>query len=226
MAKGIKLKQEEYVPAGNFLKTSFSRDRAELFARFSEFTPEFESEFEVQLTKVSNLEQTLNLTEEQKGVTISLYHATDLVNKEMNFLSFYFKRATLDSLLVSAVKNDLKNRNVEGATQKLKGLIQYITEKSVLLESKGMSIQFPEQLSESTADLEAKNILQNKIMNTKGRLFEENKAAYAKLYEYISTIARAGKIMYDGLGKTDEYTVTKLISRMRGGGGTPPPNEV
>jgi hypothetical protein len=67
---------------------------------------------------VSKLEQTLKLSEEQKGVTVSLYEASDVVNKEMNFLSFYFNRAKLDSSLVSAVKNDLKKRNVEGANQK------------------------------------------------------------------------------------------------------------
>jgi hypothetical protein len=222
MAKGIKLKQEEYVPAGNFLKTSFARDRAELLKRFSEFTTEYESGFETQLTKVGKLEQTLKLTEEQKGVTVSLYQASDLVNKEMNFLSFYFKRANLDSSLVSDVKKDLKNRNVEGATKKMEGLIQYIIEKSTVLESKGMATGFPEELSTSKTDLEAKNILQNKIMDIKGQLHEDNKAAYEKLYEYISTIANAGKIMYDGQGKTDEYTVTRLISRMRGGGGTLP----
>jgi hypothetical protein len=100
-------------------------------------------------------------------------------------------------------------------------LIQYITNKRSLLESKGMAAGFPSALAVSKADLEAKNVLQNKVMDSKGQLHEDNGSEYIALYDYISTFAKAGKIMYNGLGKADEYTVTRLISRMRGGG-TPP----
>jgi hypothetical protein len=40
----------------------------------------------------------------------------------------------------------------------------------------------------------------------------------------IGCTATVGKIFYNGAVKTDEYTISKMISRMRGGGGgTPPP---
>lgn len=222
--KGFTLKVEEYVPAATFLKTSFVRDREELSSRFSEFTPDYLAGFETQLAKVTGLEQTLTLTEEQKGLTASLYEASSIVNKDLNFLSFYFERAGLDKAIVTAVKKDLTSRNVEGASLKLVGLIQFITEKSALLESKGMNAGFPAELDAARVNLTTKNELQNKVMDIKKQLYKDNKVEYDKLYEYISVIAKAGKIMYDGMSKKDEYTVTKLISRMRGGGGgaTPP----
>jgi hypothetical protein len=40
---------------------------------------------------------------------------------------------------------------------------------------------------------------------------------YDKLYDFIKTITGAGKIMYDGMVKANEYTVTKMISRIRSG---------
>lgn len=222
--KGFTLKAEEYVPAATFLKTSFVRDREELSSRFSEFTPDYLAGFEAQLTKVTGLEQALILTEEQKGITASLYDASNVVNKDLNFLSFYFERAGLDTAIVTGVKKDLTSRNVEGACLKLAGLIQFITGKSALLESKGMNAGFPAELDAARVNLMTKNELQNKVMDTKKQLYKDNKAEYDKLYDYVSMIAKAGKIMYDGMSKKDEYTVTKLISRMRGGGGsvTPP----
>ncbi|WP_130734279.1 hypothetical protein [Flavobacterium sp. J27] len=215
MSKGFYLKMEEYVPAGAFLKASFVRDREELATRFSEFTTAYLQDFEVQLAKVAGLEQTLVLTEEQKGVTVSLYTTSEVANKELNFLSFYFERANLDPAIISAVKKDLAVKNIEGAVLKLDAVIQYVLSKKTLLESKGMSAAFPDELTTLKEDLKAKNELQNVVMNVKKQLYKDNKQEYDALYAYISVIAKAGKIMYDGLSKRDEYTVTKITSRMR-----------
>lgn len=215
MPKGFYLRMEEYVPTGTFLKTSFTRDRAELASRFAEFTTEFETNFDAQLSTVAKLEQTLKLTEEQKQVTVTLYEAADLLNKELNFLSFYFKRAGLDSSILTVVKRDLTARNIEGACFKLEGLMQYVVENETILVSKGMAVGFGDQLETDKKDLEAKNVLQNKVMNIKGQLHEDNANEYKKLYAYIATIAGAGKIMYAGSGKVDEYILSKVLSRMR-----------
>ncbi|WP_296151578.1 hypothetical protein [uncultured Flavobacterium sp.] len=56
-------------------------------------------------------------------------------------------------------------------------------------------------------------------MDARGQLAEDNSAVYKALYKYISTIAQAGKIIYDGKGKRDEYIISKLVSRMRSDGG-------
>ncbi|WP_445711921.1 hypothetical protein [Flavobacterium sp.] len=217
MSKSVTLRMEEYVPTGAFLKTSFERDRAELATRFSEFTPEFLLDFKAQLTKVEKLESTLVLTEEQKGVTSSLYEASTVLNKDLNFLSFYFERAGLDTASITAVKKKLAARNIEGATQRLEGVIQYAVSKKAALESKGMSAIFPDELATAKVNLETKNELQNSVMNIKKQLHKDNKAEYDKLYSFVSLITKAGKLMYDGLPKRDEYTVTKLVSRMRRG---------
>jgi hypothetical protein len=217
MSKSKKLRVEEYVPAATFLMASFVRDRVELSGRFSEFTVGYQSDFKTQLNKVKTLEQSLMLTEKQKMITTKLYLAVDGLNKELNFLSFYFNRAFLDTAILSKVKRDLVRHNVEGACLKLGGLIQYVTEQHVVLESKGMAVGLPAQLSVVKADLEAKNALQNELMDDKGQLFEDNSAEYKLLYGFVGTIIKAGKVMYDGMGKEDEYTMSKIIGRMRFG---------
>lgn len=217
MSKGIKLNKEEYVPAGTFLTDSFSRDRVELATRFSEFSTAYETAFKAQVTKVKSLEQGVVKTEQQKAVTDSLYDASDAVNKELNFVAFYLDRAKLDTKLLSKVKKDLVKRNVEGALYKMEGLTQYITDHKDALIAKGMATTFPATLTAKGADLSLKNASQNKLMNAIDGLYSNNKVEYKLLYSYISTIASAGKIMYDGQTKESEYTVTKLIARMRSG---------
>lgn len=224
MNGGTKLKKEEYVPAGTFLLASFLRDRTALSTRFIEFTTDYEAGFQKQLQKVDALEQPYKMTEAQKKVTLNLHLVASQMSKELNFLSFYFKRALLDPAVLTAIKKDINSHNIEGACLKIKGLIDFVKSENVVLESKGMAVGFPAELETVKADLEAKNALQNEIMNNKKQLHEDNKVDYNTLYDYVKTIANAGKIFYNGAVKTDEYTISKMISRMRGGGGgTPPP---
>jgi len=214
-----KLRIEEYLPTGSFLKTSFSRDRAELEEDFSEFTPEYEAAFETQLQTVAKLEDLLVLTDEQKAVTKSLYLATAAVNKELNILAFHFKRAKLDTKPLTEVKKELTKANAEGAHLKLKAIIQFIDSKKDLLESKGMKAGYTDQLTVKNKELLDKNILQNKLMDNRGQLSEDNAKVYKELFKYISTIAEAGKIIYAGQGKRDEYVISKIVSRLRTSGG-------
>jgi hypothetical protein len=217
-----RFRKEEYVPAATFLMESFERDREKLVAKFSEFTPDYAASFNKQLATVKALEAPYQLTEEQKKITENLHLTAAEMSKELNFLSFYFKRAALDPAILTQIKKDINRHNIEGACLKTKDLIDFIKKEHVVLESKGMAVSFPAELEATKADLEARNASQNKIMNDKGQLYEDNKADYDALYEFIKTITGAGKIFYNGAVKANEYTVTKLISRMRGGGGTPP----
>lgn len=212
-----KIRIEEYVPAATFMMASFSRDRAELASRFSEFTTAYRDAFQTQLEQIKALEQTLKLSEKQKQITHELYLQTDALNKELNFLTFHFKRADLDPAVITAVKKDLRERNVEGACLKLVGLIQYVTEQQALLESKGMAAGFATTLENEKIQLEAKNAEQNVFMNNIAHLHAENRAQYTALYGYVSMIAEAGKIMYDGDVRESEYTIEHVLGRMRAG---------
>lgn len=217
MSKSVKLRVEEYVPMAMFLMKSFERDRTEMASRFKEFTSDYQNAFGVQLEKVSALEQTINLTREQKNTTAALYALASQMNKELNFLAFWMKSAGLDRKVLTGVKRDLLQRNIEGACLKMAGLVQLVQKEAALLESKGMGADFVQRLIDVKNDLEKHNALQNEIMDIRGQLYEDNSRAYKLLHGYISTIAEAGKIMYDGLGKRDEYTLRKLLSRMRAG---------
>ena len=212
-----RLRVEEYYPGSSFLVASFERDRSELVARFAEFTPGYLSDFNAKRLEVKELDQSVILTEEQKTATAELYTASGELNNELNFLVFYFKRANLDNGILTEVKKDLNKDNIEGACLKLEGIIQFITEKQALLVSKGMSVGFVAELAATRDLLLEKNDLQNLKANSLKQLHSNNRVVYKALYNFISTVSDAGKIMYKGQVKADEYTVTKLIGRMRSG---------
>lgn len=219
------LKVEEYSPVAGFLKDSFAVDRVQLSSRFAKFTPQFEADFNAQRLLVRDLDSTLVLTQEQKDVTAILYSKADEVNVELNFLSFYYRDAKLDATMITKTKSNLAARNIEGACMKIKDVIQFITANHVVLESKGMAATYPAELAADKLFLEDKNEVQNTVKNAVKGLYDANRAAYDNLYSYISTIADAGKIMYKGQVKASQYTISKLIQRMRSGNsgaGTPP----
>jgi hypothetical protein len=167
------------------------------------------------LAIVRTLEQSLVLTEQQKSVTRELYESARAMNKELNILSFQFKRAALDTAIMTRVKKELSRGNIEGACQKVDAVVQLLDEKSEILQSKGMRTTYSSELGIKNAELLQKNVLQKQLMDSRGQLTETNKQKYKDLYEYIGTISKAGKILYDGFKKEDEYTIAKLISRMR-----------
>lgn len=134
-----KLRKEEYSVAAGFLKTSFANNRADLATRFTDFTPTYEADFAAKIAQVVSLEQGITLTNEQKTATAELYNAAKELNAELNYLGFYFKKANLDKKLITSLKKELSKNNIEGANQKITGIVQFITDQQALLETKGMA---------------------------------------------------------------------------------------
>jgi hypothetical protein len=228
MSKGKHFLKEEYLPGALFIKTSFVRDREALATRFAEYTPKYLAGFEAQIAKVKQIQGALVLTEAQKKATVNLYTKADSVNVEFNFLSSYFKKCDLDTKILSQVKKDLTSRNIEGATAKITSVIQMIKANTAALVSKGMAANFADTLAADRDYLEQTNVLQNEVKNKVADLYTTHKEEYDALYAYITEIANDGKIMYKGTPKAKEYTLTKIIERMRsrntGGSDEPTPD--
>ena len=209
------VRSEEYAPLGDFLRVSFVRDQAAIAVRFKKLDAPYLAAFDSQLEVVKKLEGTLILTEEQKKATADLYAEADVVNKDLNFLSSYFKDAGLPTAAISSLKKNLKRGNIEGALLEMKDLGQYIEANEVALIDEGMDAGFVSELKGHKDSMEALNNLQNSVLNTRKQLVDANQADYKKLYEFISTIAEKGKLVFKGSVVEDEYNLTKLVGRMR-----------
>ena len=218
---------EEYAPLGDFLMKSFVRDHAAIEVRFPKLDSGYVTAFQNKLADIKKLEGTFKLGVAQKQSTVALYAEADAVNKELNFLSSYFKDAGLPTDAITHLKRSLSTGNIEGALLELKDVRQYVAAHQAELEAEGMAPEYPDAMEAHRVSMERKNALQNSVLDTRKQLVDANKAEYKALYDYIKTVAEKGKLIFKGTVYEDQYNLTKMIARMRapkqGGGKKPTP---
>ena len=110
---------------------------------------------------VKDLESSLVLTEQQKGVTASLYAEANELSKELNFLKVYVKDAGLNFGVVLPLKQDLQNGNIEGALLKMEAVKQFVVTHKTALMEEGMPAEFDVVLANYKLSMTTKNNLQN-----------------------------------------------------------------
>ena len=217
---------EEYTALGDFVRSSFVKHQPDLLVRYPKLNATFLADFTALLTEIKTLESSLILTEAQKTATTLLYAEADVVNKELTFLASYVKNAGLNNGIVTDLKKALDTSNIEGAVLKMEALHQYILLHSAELEDEGMLATFPAAFAVHKTSIEAKNAVQNDYMNARKTLTDANQSKYKDLYGMIMKIMNAGKLVFYNTVTRDEFSVSKVLGRMRstgsGGGGTTP----
>lgn len=206
---------EEITALGDFILTSYYRDFDAIKAKFPKLDDAFKDKFVTKLEFVKGLESTLMLSEQHKGVTESLYKEAAKLNDELNFLSSYFKDAGLNNGLVSSLKRDLHDGNIEGAILKIEGIRQFTETHKATLTAEGMPDTYTDLLTDYKTNLIEKNKMQNDLMNARKQLTDANHVHYDELLSMIKQIVSKGKLIFKGTVYQDEYTTTKVVQRMR-----------
>jgi hypothetical protein len=209
------VKIEEVAPYGDFLLTSYTRDFDVIKAKFPKMDNAFKEGFVAKLDFVKELESSLVLTESQKAVTESLYAEAKRLNTDLNFLSAYFADASLNTAIVTGLKNDLLNRNIEGAILKIESVKQFVVSNQDALVAQGMDANFADVLTDYKVSLTQKNNEQNELFNNRKQLTDANQMHYDELLKMIKKIVRNGKLVFKGSVTQDEYTTGKIVQRMR-----------
>lgn len=212
---GFKIRKEEYTTLADFMLPSFIRDLAIFTARFTKINAAFLAAFQAKLTIVKQLDSNFLITEDQKNATAALYQEADVLNNELNYLKENFIDANLTPTLISDIKNDIFNHNIEGAVLKIETLKQYIIAHQPALEAEGMAPDFPTKLAQHKTNLEQKNAAQKTFMDSGKTLTQANQQQYDELYAQIVQIANKGKILFKKTVIADEYSITKNLQKMR-----------
>ena len=210
-----RIRKEEYTSLGDFVRKSFVRDQAIIMERYPKLNAAFLADFTAKLEEVKTLESGLVLTDKQKTITANLYAEAAELNRELNFLKSYTDAAGLNTGIIIILKNDLARNNIEGAVLKIESLRQFVRENLETLIEEGMAANFPATLEEYKSSLAEKNAQQNVFMNERKELTGSNITHYNILYGYLSKIMNAGKLVFEDSIKKDEYSVRRLVSRMR-----------
>ena len=207
------LKQEEYVAIADFMLQSFERDKADFLKYYKAMDDTFLADFKAANETLKKVPSVMQRTKQQQSVTARLHNLLDETKRNVIFLSDYAKRAQLDVSALTMVVKKITARNAEGTVKLLRDALPYYEEH--IAEITNMPEGFIASIKEQTEQIETLNINQNNSMNLKKSVTNANQGHYKNLYDYISEVAKAGKLIYKDTPKASEYTIQTVLSRVR-----------
>lgn len=149
------------------------------------------------------------------------------MRKDLKLFQKVIKKSKLDTNIVTVLLKNSNKRNMEGALVNIKSTEQIVAANSALLTSKGMKAAFPTFLTDNFAAINTLSNQQNEIMKQRKQLTEDNHGSYKALNAFITDVCGIGRTVYEGMIKADEYTISKLLTKLYSSGGicpTPPPS--
>ncbi|MBP1618523.1 MAG: hypothetical protein H6Q14_2350 [Bacteroidetes bacterium] len=207
------LRLEDYPAIADFIFTSFERDLADFTAKYKTMNSDYLAAAKSANITLKSIQATLIAKLEQKDVTAELYTTADSLKSKIILLKDYAQRGKIPTDSLSDCVYKLTKRNIEGALLTLRSALPYYDQNSSKLLD--MPDGFLVALSNQINELDTLNNAQNTAINRSKESTANNKEVYKQVYQYITDIAKAGKIIYAKTPKADEYTISKLQSRVR-----------
>lgn len=206
------LKKESYTAVAEFMLVSFERDLSEFTKSFKTIDEEYLSKFKSAITDAKSLGSAMAIQAEQKNVTKKLYEYADKLKDMLAFLKRYAEKANLETTILGRIATSLRAKNIEKSVIDTRAALPYFIENKDKMTD--MPEGFLDKIEPIIDNFEKLNISQNSLMNQRKQITSESKDVYQKLYVYISEIADMGKMIYKQSTKKDEYTISKILSRM------------
>lgn len=206
------LKKESYTAVAEFMLVSFERDLSEFTKSFKTVDTEYLSKFKSAIAEAKSLGSAMAIQAEQKNVTKKLYEYADQLKDMIAFLKRYAEKANLETTILGRIATSLRAKNIEKSVIDTRAALPYFIENKDKMTD--MPEGFLDKIEPIIDNFEKLNISQNSLMNQRKQITSESKDVYQKLYVYISEIADMGKMIYKQSTKKDEYTISKILSRM------------
>ncbi|MCX8532089.1 hypothetical protein [Chryseobacterium luquanense] len=206
------LLKEEYVPVADALLNSLTRDLDLFQSENHLFTSDYLAGMQNKTDELRAKETGDAFLVMQKQTTQDLYALGNDINKPIKLLNLVLKKSNIETSLGSNVLKKIKKRNFEGVLQDLKGLKEVISSQSALLISNGMKADTENVLETAFNTITAKSNEQTNFRQQRKAFTSVNKQLYSEVYQYISDVAKLGKIIFQGEQKASEYTIDNLIA--------------
>lgn len=206
------LLKEEYVPVADALLSSLTRDLDLFQSNNHLFTSDYLAGMQNKTDELRAKETGDALLIIQKQTTQDLYALGNDINKPIKLLNLVLSKSNIETTLGSNVLKKIKKRNFEGVLQDIKGLKEVISSQSSLLVSNGMKADTENVLETAFNAITAKSNEQTTFRLQRKAFTSANKELYKEVYQYISDVAKLGKIIFQGEQKASEYTIDNLIA--------------
>jgi len=217
-----KFRQEELPVVGEILLQMFLRDRE----KFENFSPEFNDEFvaaiQNQIQKVQDITQAPTLTAEIKKITEELYQNMENLLPNLDLILAYAQRANKNLNIkasgfgVKEAKKELRRRNVEGFSVKVKIVQQNIAKNLEALIAKGYKESIGAEVEEITQKVHDLNLEQENKLSERKQLVVGNNEEFTALWKLLGDISKTGKlVMKTDPSKAEEYMFSHVIKKVR-----------
>ena len=211
--KAPTIKHEDYAVIADFIAVSFERDLTYFSEIYKTMNAEYLENFKKAISKLKNNDSTNAIVVKQKETTAKLYKQADELRRSITFLKDYTERSGLDTSLLKVIVAKINGRNIAGVVKAVRDAIPYYSDNIERIAD--MPEGFLERVVEQTKQLDALNILQNTLMNERKYHTQANKEMYALIKKYIGDIAKAGKLIFKGQKKEEEYVISKIVTRAK-----------
>ena len=198
--KAPTIKHEDYAVIADFIAVSFERDLDSFSSTYKTMNASYLENFKKAISQLKNNDSTNAIVIKQKETTANLYKQADELRRNITFLKDYATRSGLDTSLLKVVVTKINGRNIAGVVKAVRD---------------AMPEGFVEKRVEQTKQLDALNVLQNTLMNERKYHTQANKEMYALIKKYIGDIAKAGKLIFQGQKKEEEYVISKIVTRAK-----------
>jgi|GEM_PF-177947 len=197
----------------DFIAVSFERDLDSFSSTYKTMNASYLENFKKAISQLKNNDSTNAIVIKQKETTANLYKQADELRRNITFLKDYATRSGLDTSLLKVVVTKINGRNIAGVVKAVRDAIPYYSDNIERIAD--MPEGFLEKIVEQTKQLDALNVLQNTLMNERKYHTQANKEMYALIKKYIGDIAKAGKLIFQGQKKEEEYVISKIVTRAK-----------
>jgi hypothetical protein len=222
LSKTYNCKNEELPVIARFLLFSLKRDLAEFAAFAPRFNEEYVTAFESKIMAVTEVMNPRTETVELKMVTERLYNAMDALLDPVARVKIYVAMSgseipvSVNDFGLPSLRLKIKSRDSEGVLACLKTVNSYIATFKLALMAQGLSEELIELFKNSASIIRSNNQLQYEIASGRKKLAENNMLLFNDLFQCISEVCSAGKIIYrKNLNTAKEYTFTELKKHVR-----------
>lgn len=209
-----RMRQAEYPLVGLALHGSLEENLPQFSLHYKNMDAQYLTDFKSAITDVQEVHASTTGLPEQKDLTSLVEEKQEQMMRKMGFLRDYANLADLDEAPAKAAEKELRRGDTEEGVKAVNRAVAFYTPHMEKMTS-FMSEDFLTTVTTEVNELETLNVEQNKAINFRSNLTEENRAKYDTLDEYIRTVSRLGKRLFRGTAKADEFTVSKILTRIR-----------
>lgn len=216
-------KAEELPILGDFLKTSFERDKT-TFAKYSpDFNDTYLAAFGNELSAADGLINSSKFLKEQKAITARNEANASELRTSLDLLQGYTKRAKAKLTIapsdfgISPLRKKLAVLDLEGVISAFDLVLKNVEENVSALQEKGFSPEAHTGLINLRNTFKADNKAQNDKQNERSEHVQKNIALLNTLWARMQDVMKTGKILFKSTdaSKLDDYTMTELKKRVK-----------